>query len=204
MSAVLNTVEDIVNDALVRLGSHKRVGSIYDGTDMARAALDIYGQTRDDMLRSFPWGFAERNLTLTLQKTAPVGGYTPPTYWSSTYPILPWVYQYSYPGDCLQIRALRCSAPIIPVFDPAPVNFRVANDNSYSPSQKVILCNLQNAILVYTGQVTDPSVWEPKFTEGLIAGLARRLAPMMGSLDAEKIEGADEGASTQSAEMTVG
>lgn len=204
MSAVLSTVEDIVNDALVRLGAKKRVGSIYDGTDMARAALDIYGQTRDDMLRSFAWGFAERNITLTLQKTAPVGGYLPPTYWTSAYPILPWIYQYAWPEDCLKIRALRCSYPLIPVFDPSPVNFRVANDNSFTPSQKVILCNLQNAILVYTGQVTDPSVWEPKFTECLIAGLARRLAPMIAGFDAEKLEAGDEAASTQSAEMTVG
>lgn len=204
MTVSLQSPEDVVNAALSRIGWKRRVGSLYDGSEASKVALDIYGQTRDEQLRLFDWGFAERDLTLTLLKTAPVGGYVPPVVWSSAYPILPWIFEYGYPADCLKLRALRGTPIFIPEFDPKPVEFRIANDNSLMPPAKVVLSNLSNAIMVYTGRVTDPTTWEPDFTESLIAALGRRLAPSLANLDAEKIEAQDEAAETISAEMKIG
>lgn len=204
MSAVLTNPADIVNAALGRIGYKRRLGSLYDGSEQSARALDIYGQTRDAKLREFDWGFAERDVALTLLKTAPAGGYTPPLVWSSTYPILPWKYEYAYPDDMLKLRSLRTTPVFIPEYDPVPIVFRIANDNSYTPAQKVILTDLPAAVCVYTGQVIDPTTWEPDFTESLIAALGKRLAPVLTSLDAVKMEAQDEVVTQQMAEMRLG
>lgn len=211
MALVLRNPADVVNAALDRIGYKKNVGSLYDGSEQAAAALAIYGQTRDDMLRNFDWGFAERDLQLTLLKTAPVLGYSAARPWdSATDPIPPWIYEYEYPdkpggtpNDMLKLRSLR-AVTVIPEYDPQAIVWRIANDNSYTPARKVILTNLENAIAVYTAQVTDPTQWEPGFTEALITQLGRRLGPVLVGLDAAKLEAQDEAVTTQTAEMKLG
>lgn len=203
--AILTSVQtpaDAVNAALVRLGQTWRVGNLYDGSKQGKLALDIYGQTRDNLLVESDWDFAERNITLTLLKTAPANGYIPPTVWDpATNPPLPWFFEYAYPNDCLKVRSLKQALFAGPNFDPKPVLFDEANDNAYTPAQKVILANLPNAICVYTGRITDPTTFKPGFTEALISALARRLAPALADLNAERLEAQDEAASA-SAGMT--
>lgn len=178
MSAVLTSPGDIVNAALARIGHKERVGSLYDGSMAAKIALDLYGQTRDAMLRAGDWGFARRDVALTLLKSAPAGGYAV-TSWSTAYPPLPWSYEYTYPSDCLKVRAVRATPPFIPDFDPQPAIFDTPNDSGFSPPRKVIVCNIASAICTYTGQITDPSTWEASFTEALIDGLGELLAPAL-------------------------
>jgi len=204
MPASVNSPADLVNLALVRMGSKVRVNSLFEGSEAAKPALDIYSQTRDELLRQSDWGFAERNITLTLLKQAPVGGYIPPTYWSSAYPPLPWFYEYGYPSDCLKVRAIKPTPIFIPNFDPQPNVFSIANDNSLVPAQKVILSNVPQAILVYTGQVTDMTTWEADFVEAFASALSRRLAPALVGLEAAKLEAQDEAASKNVAEMQQG
>jgi hypothetical protein len=203
MTNLLITPASLVNTALDRVGYKKRIGSLYDGSDAALKALDIYGQCRDQLLRDFEWGFAERDVTLSLLKTAPVGGYSASQPWNTTYPILPWIYEYTYPADMIKLRSLRAAGPI-PDYDPGPVVFRVANDNSYNPFRRVILTNLTNAIAVYTGQVTDPSTWDVGFTESFITQLGQRLAPALVELEAIKILAPQAAVETETAETQVG
>ena len=68
------SVESLVNQALRRASYKIEIGSIYEGTTAARAALTLYGQTRDDLIRMKDWDFARQDATLVLLKTAPVGG----------------------------------------------------------------------------------------------------------------------------------
>ena len=77
MTTSVNSPADVVNLSLGRIGYKLRVGSLYDGSPASKAALDIYGQTRDEQLRLADWGFAQGEVQLTLQKVAPVGGYVP-------------------------------------------------------------------------------------------------------------------------------
>ena len=202
MTASVQSPADIVNLALSRIGHQGRIASLFDGSVPAKRALDIYGQTRDDLLRSQDWDFAERAVILTQLKAAPAGGYSISTPWSSTYPPPPWLYEYSYPTDCLKIRCLKQ----VPSTDPYPMPnvFHVANDGT-----KVILAEISNAILVYTGQITDPTLWNSNFIEALTASLARRLAAAFGMLDqgkaeAEKDEAQDEQVTTGMAANTQG
>ncbi len=176
-SVAVQSPADAVNAALVRLGYRLRVGSLFDGSDAAKNALDVYAQTRDELLRQNDWGFAERNIAATLLKSAPAA-YVPPTVWNPALnPPLPWRFEYVYPGDCLKVRAVKPTPIFLPDYDPQPFVFSVINDNLLNPPAKAIVCNAANAILVYTGQVTDPITWEADFTEAFIDALAEVMAP---------------------------
>ena len=128
MAAAASSPADVINLALRRIGYRLRVGNLLDGSEAASQALDIYAQTRDELLRQSDWGFAERNTALTVLKSAPAGGYFPPNLWSSAYPPLPWSYAYDYPEDCLKVRAVKPSPLFLLDPDPLPILFDPAND----------------------------------------------------------------------------
>ena len=203
MTTAINTPSDIVNLALARIGSKTRIGGLYDGSLAAKKALDIYGQTRDALIRAGEWEFAERYIVATLQKQAPYGGYVG-IPWSSTYPCLPWLFQYAYPVDCLKLRAVLGVPAFVPNMDPQYNVFSIGNDNSFTPSQKVILCNVPNAILTYTGQVTNPAAYDTDFIEEFAAELGRKLAPALAGLEAAKLAIQDEAAAAQLAAQERG
>lgn len=193
-SAAAQNPADLCNLALVRMGYTKgRVGSLYDGSQAAKKFLDVYGQTRDELLRSSDWGFAERNIVMTMLKQAPAAGYIPPAVWNpANNPPLPWLYEYAYPADCLKVRAVKNVPLFVPNFDPQPNVISIANDNALNPPQRVVLCNVPLAVMVYTGQITDPLTWDVQFIETFAAALARHVTPGLMGAEAAKMEAADE------------
>lgn len=199
MPVSVSSPADLVNVSLQRIGYKGRIGNLYDGSLAAKDALDVYAQTRDEILRKGDWGFAERNIAMLLLKAAPAQGYAPPNVWTSAYPPLPWRFEYAYPSDCLDVRAIKGQSVLVMEFDPQPVTFTVANDSALNPPQRVILCNVPDALLTYTGQVTDPTTWEPDFVEAFAAALGRRLAPALVGMEASKLLIADEQMSTAQA-----
>ena len=200
MASSLTSPADIVNAALSRVGIQDRVGNLYEGSKQAKNALDIFGQTRDQLLRMGEWPFAQRDAPGNLLKSAPVGGYVPPNTWNSSFPPLPWLYEYEYFSDCINVRAVKPAPIFVPNFSPQPHLFAIANDGA----DRVILSNVANAVVTYVGQVTDPLQMPPDFLEAFVAALARRFAPLTGSLDAVKLEAQDEAVETQAAERRQG
>jgi hypothetical protein len=200
MPASLQSPADIVNAALAQIGYKDRVATLFEGSRAAKNALDIYGQTRDEMLRLGEWPFAQRDVAGTLIKSAPAGGYVPPTVWSNTYPPLPWLYEYGYNSDFIKVRAVKPAPILIPNYSPQPHLFTVANDGN----QRVVLSNVANAVITYTGQVTNPVDMPPDFLEAFIAALGRRLAPLLSTMDAVKLEAQAEQVETQLAERQQG
>jgi hypothetical protein len=184
MPASLQSPADIINASLSQIGFKDRVANLYEGSKQAKAALDIYGQTRDEMLRMGEWPFAQRDVAGTLIKSAPVGGYVPPTVWSNSYPPLPWLYEYGYNSDFIKVRAVKPAPILVPNFSPQPYLFAIANDGN----QRVVLSNVANAVITYVGQVTNPTDMPPDFVEAFIAALGRRLAPVLSTMDAVKLE----------------
>lgn len=204
-TAAAQSPTDLANNALVRMGYKLRVGSLYDGSLAAKKLLDIYAQTRDELLCEQDWGFAERNIALTLLKSAPVAGYIPPAGWDpAVNPPVPWLFEYGYPGDCLKVRALKTTPIFVPNFDPQPSVYDTPNDNYLSPAQRVIVCNVPAALLVYTGQVTDPITWDVGFVELLADGLARRLGPALVGGSAAQMEAVAEQRQGKIASMEQG
>jgi hypothetical protein len=198
--ASLQSPADIVNAALAQIGYKDRVANLFEGSKHAKNALDIYGQTRDEMLRMGDWPFAQRDIAGTLIKSAPVGGYVPPTVWSNTYPPLPWLYEYAYGSDFIKVRAVKPAPILVPNFSPQPYLFSVANDGN----QRVVLSNVPNAVITYVGRITNPTDMPPDFVEAFIAALGRRLAPVLSTMDAVKLEAQAEQIETKIAEHEQG
>lgn len=206
---VVTYPEDVVNAALSRLGRSIRVGNLLEGSEVAKAALDIYGQTRDQLLRSDDWGFARRDVTMAATKTGLVD-YTV-TPWSIAYPPYPWRYQFAYPADCLKVRNVVSATPGFALnFDPQPPRWETPNAPTgaqATPVAKVIVSNVgPSAVLIYTGQITDPATWEPSFTEAMIDALCERLAPALSKLgpEAAKLEQPQAAMAEARATMTQG
>lgn len=189
MASVYTAPEDIVNAALVRIGHPKRIGSLFEGSDQAKAALDIYGQTRDELLRLEDYDFSEKI------SAAVLSGNNAPA---------PWLYQYIYPTDCVRIRDMYGSAYLADTNDPLPNLYSRAIDIVNGTQTDVVNANISPATLVYTEQVTNPQLWDSGFTEALIASLARRLAMLLADINAAKGEGGDEKAMVQATGDIVG
>jgi hypothetical protein len=210
MTASLTSPAQIVNAALVRIGWKQRIGNLYDGSAAARVALDVYGQTRDELLRKFNPDFSMRNVALTFLKAAPVdGGY--PVAWDPTVnPPVGWLFEYVYPSDCLKVRSVKSRPVIWPNIDPADNPFSIDND-PFIPdgmggftTQRVILCNVKQALLVYTGRVTDPTTFDVSFEEEFIDELGLRLGPGLTGLETTKIAAAEGVASAKVVALSEG
>lgn len=180
MVASLDSAADICNAALSRIGRPENIGDLFDGSDFAQLALNIFSQTRDALLRQADWGFPRRDRALTLLKTATAGGYIPGTTdWDpGLNPPRPYFYEYAYPSDCIMLRALKAPDIFQPNFTPYPQNFEIANDavpvtgQSVAPG-RVILCYVGDAIATYCAQVTDMTQWDISFVEALTNEMAR-------------------------------
>ena len=204
MTASIQSPADLVNYGLRLVGYKKRIGSLYDGSEAAIVALDVYAQVRDEMLRGDDTlDFAEGNATLQLLKQAPANGYIN-TPWQPINPALPWWYEYAYPADCLKVRSIRPQPNFVMDFDPAPNVFQTANDNYYVPAQKVILTDVPNALIVYTRQVTDLTTWEADAIEAFAARLGARLAPKLLGLNSVKLAASEAQQATAEADAEQG
>jgi hypothetical protein len=186
MAASVNSPADVINLALVRIGYKTRIGSVWEGSMASKAALSIYAQTRDAVLREGDWQFAEQIVAATL-----TGNAAP----------FPWSYEYVYPANCIKIRNLFSPGYALDTNNPTPTLWTVADS---AAAAKVIWSKAVGATLVYTAQVTNPANWEPGFVEALVAALARRLAAVLVSPQVAQAEADDESAMFKNAESEVG
>lgn len=160
-------VEDFVNMALDEIGYPNHIGDIFEGSPAARVALEIYGQTRDELFQEGEWPFAQREIVLTV-----VAAQTAPT---------PWLYEFNYPADCLRIKYIR-PGPLTGGTidnDPQPVLFRPWNDQRPATPVRAILCSLASPVLIYVGKVTNPAAWPPEFIKALVRKLAEKMTFML-------------------------
>ena len=166
------SIEMIINQALREVGYSPPIADLLEGSRASRIALTFFAQTRDELLDAHDWPFARRTLALTLLKgPPPPGGYNPGQPWNTMFPLPGFLYEYSYPADCLNLNAIIPRPGAMFDLAPAAAVFRIDNDNSFSPPQKVILTNVKNALGVYVASITDPDLWEPGFIKAYVAAL---------------------------------
>ncbi len=181
MTASVSSPADVINVALRRIGYKMRVNNLFDGSQASNAALDIYAQTRDDVLRRMDWGFAQKFAAGALS-----GGTAPP----------PWTVEYAYPADCIRLRYMLNATLLADPNNPLPVLWTVGTANS----ARVIWSKIASATLVYTSQVTNPAQWDVNFVEAVAASLGRRLVALLPDLNAVKLVADDEAASIKTVE----
>lgn len=180
----------LCNMALASVGGQSTVSSIFpsDGSVEGNLLSLIYQQQIDTLSRAAHWNCLRKQISLTVVKAAvgtpenPLGaGPTPP---------IPWTYVYALPPDCLKARfilpyinsaavsppltggSVGLAPPLLPSVVGA-VKFAVALDtDALGNPARVILTNMNQAILVYTARVDDPNLWDAHFTAAAIATLA--------------------------------
>lgn len=185
-----NSVEDIVNQAFRAAGVPLRIEDMFEGSDGAKTALELFGQCRDELLDAKDWSFNRQTAPLTLLKGPPPdGGYNFAQPWSNLYPAPGFLYEYAFPSNAVDLRAIIPPPGLMPDLDPRPAVWRVDNDQvpnvingtPTGPEAKVIYCNITNAIAIYRSRVTSPTIWDPGFTAALVALLGKRFAVAFGA-----------------------
>lgn len=96
-----NYVANVMNQALDAAAVDLMVGDPEEGTRQAQVALRAYPQCLRQLLRAVHWDFARQVGALTILADA-----TGQTVGAGTQVIAPWIYEYSYPVNCMKARFL--------------------------------------------------------------------------------------------------
>lgn len=184
----------ICNRALQAIGTRTQIASLAEQSVEARNCNLIFEDTRDEILQMAYWNFANKTAYLALQKSAPgtpTNAGSTATQWSDAYPAPPWLYQYGYPQDCIQMSKIVQQIQNYYVGTPYTTGgtntypyavgpgspFRVATDADVNGQQQnVVLTNQYQAIGVYTMRITNPGLFGAQFVEALVQALAAKLA----------------------------
>lgn len=192
----MSSVADIANNALVMLGQ-RPIQSLDDNSDRALSIKTIYATNRDSLLRKFPWNFARKQLALNQLAIPPVNldfqtnshgpgnvvfsvAFAAPTDMLRLYR---WAPEYTHwrlvSGTPFNFNGLAIitdaipSANSLPLIGGQPPNADGADNMAagivYVPQLASVGCE-------YIAKVDDPNLWDPIFTDCLIASVARDMA----------------------------
>jgi hypothetical protein len=184
------SVVEICNRALGEIGARSSITSLDEPSAEAINCSFFYKPLLEQLLRAAPWGFARRQVSLSLLGTGALG--------TAQYP---WAYKYAYPSDCMKFRYVIPpptidnsvvgvpqvgDGTIVPAWGGPSRNNRylVATDvNEVGQMVKVLLSNVRDAIGVYTMRVENPDLFDPLFEQALVSALAAKLTmPLTGNV----------------------
>jgi hypothetical protein len=142
----------ICNMALLRTGVSETITDLTIANKQGRVCTIFYAPTRDAVLRAFDWNFARARRVLALRAGA-----------SATN----WAYAYALPEDYLQARGLVVIGARIP---------KKSQQAPYEVAGRTLFTDLENAELIYTARVEDPSLFDPSFVNAFAWALVPDLA----------------------------
>lgn len=188
---------DIANRALLSIGARTQISSISpsDGSAASDAVTVLFTPTFEALARSARWNCLRKQAPLSLLAAAQ-GTPENPLGTSLPLPPTPWLYQYAMPSDSLAARFLVPSLPSAVGQTPAEttysnsaatwlpgqgqIPFVVAYDTDASGNPiEILLCNQDQAQLVYTVNQPNPTIWDSQFQAAMVASLAAYLVPAL-------------------------
>lgn len=174
----VSSVESVVNMALMLARRTARIADIFEGSENAKVALELYSQCRDELMRTKDWSFNRRVVALTqLKGPPPAGGYQSiGAPWNPTYPAPGFLYSCAYPSDCLLLRGIIPPPGPMPDLDPVPAEWRIDDD----AESRVILCNVTNAMAIYWARVSDFTIWNEGFIQAIVGALSAKFVIAFG------------------------
>lgn len=146
---------DVCNLALSHVGAFP-IQSINEATKEARECKRLYLTAKDATLEAFDWGFARKEKALGELSGSGVTRSG-------------WDYSYEWPSDCIIPRRIYNSADKFKKID-----FEIGVSDDLN--KRLILCNEEDAILIYTAAVSNANLFTPTFKEALGYRLASELA----------------------------
>lgn len=111
----------------------------------------IFEDVVDELLRSHPWGFAQRYAVLTASDGTPAHGFN---------------YRYAVPADWMRTVDLRAEHDLR------------APKARYAMEGRFILCNIRPANLRYVARILEPAGWTPDFANAAAARIAVEIAAL--------------------------
>lgn len=163
---------DFCNMALSHIGSDAVVAAIDppDGSVEAGHCARFYPIARAELIESHAWGFARRRVALA----------------EVTNPSDVWAFAYALPSNCLKplrvlnsntLSALGFFPPISPFITASELAaFDERGSADCDIENGVLLCNEEDAVLLYMVDVIDTSKFTPSFNTSLSYLLAAFLA----------------------------
>jgi hypothetical protein len=172
----MTTTVDICNAALSHLGNARRIVAIAppDGTVEADLCATFYPMAVAELLESADWAFARKRTALSEYVTNDS---------------VSWAYAYALPSLC--VKPLRILTDNTAALDQDGEPFDVEGT--------VLYTNKEDAVLLYTQSITNPSLHTPTFVTSLGYLLASFLAGPIIKGD----EGASASASMRKAAMAL-
>lgn len=149
---------DICNMALGRLRARNKVTTVFpspEATEEARQCHVYYHPARQAALEAHDWSFASNEASLALY----AGDETPER----------WLYQYAFPSGCLVPREIVKGDP-----DEDAIPYQVAL--SSDQTTHLILTDQKDAVLRFTRDIENPTLFTPGFVQALSWALAVDLA----------------------------
>lgn len=188
---------NISNRALLAVGARTYVSSIdpSDGSVEANAISTLWQSTFEQLGRAAHWNCLSRQVTLGLRLAAQ-GTPENPDGTTLGVPPTPWLYAYTYPSDCLDMRYLVPSYPA-QVSGSVPATTINNSAGSWVPNAgqitylvhtildsnnaplTVILTNQDQAQAVYTVNQPNPAGWDSLFTQAMVSALGAFLVPAL-------------------------
>jgi len=157
------SVVDIANRALSHTGTDQSIVSLDEKSKEARICARWYEASRDQLLRAFPWNFAQRRVTLA----------------SIANPPTDWAFQYRYPTNCLVLHDVYAEGDWHPGRQGHGRDLPAWQVASTGDGGRVILTVIENAQATYTARVEDPNLLPPDFAQALEFTLAANIAMPM-------------------------
>jgi hypothetical protein len=173
-TAALEANVQVVNMALVKIGSRTIRNLSTEQSREAVAAALVFEDTLRSVLRDHPWAFATRYVDpLTLVDGAEGDPASPD-----------WTYSHRLPDDMVFLRRLVLEGTGRS-FDPEPFPFRLASDTTGG----LLYSNVEEPIIEYTARLQNILVYaDPLFREALSWKLAATLAPSLASVELHRPE----------------
>lgn len=155
----ITTDVGICNLALSLLGISKVITTLGDNTAQARACNRWYEQVRDELLQEVRWGFATKRAELNdITATGDERG--------------DWGYAYDLPADCLVVQYIYSG--VHDARSDQRVPYAIEHDTTLT--QRVLLTDEGEAILVYTALLSTVTLYPPSFIRALAASLGAATA----------------------------
>lgn len=154
----MSSTVSICNLALSNIGK-ANIADLNEASAEARACKQFYDHTRDTLLQTYPWRWAQKTQSLAEVANSKSNR---------------WDYAYKRPSDCLKIR--RVVNEMLMDYVPYELRAVKAGGFDYAVEGAVIYTNLTPAYLEYTARVDDPTLMPPLFQDALSWHLAVRLA----------------------------
>lgn len=156
----------ICNTALLRVGQLQGITALDNNSPQAKACNKLWELARDATLEAFAWPFAMRRRALQAITNGERGD---------------WAFAYGLPNDCIAPRHLdQADADnALGAYNTNPgeteqLVFSIEGDATQG-SGKVLLTNVEDAVLVYTAKVEEPVRWSPMFRDAMAYRLAADL-----------------------------